>query len=68
MQLSQTLKMKEIELIIQAAFKFCICLQTNRKSQFGVMVQCLFRAKVVVGLIPPLLQSLNKKACSKKVI
>ena len=43
MQLSQTTKIEEIELIIQAAFEFCICLQTNRKSQFGVMVECFFR-------------------------
>ena len=31
MQLSQTMKLKEIELIIQAAFKFCMELQENRK-------------------------------------
>ena len=27
MQLSQTIKLKEIELIIQAAFKFCVVLE-----------------------------------------
>ena len=42
MQLSQTIKIKEIELIIQTAFKLCICLQIIRKFQFGVMVECLF--------------------------
>ena len=36
MQRSQTKKIKETELIIQAAYK------SNRKSQFGVMVECLF--------------------------
>ena len=40
MQLSETIKMREIELILQTAFKFCICLQTNWKSQFDVMVEC----------------------------
>ena len=30
MQLSQTMKLKEIELIIQVAFKFCMVLQINR--------------------------------------
>ena len=40
MELSETIKMKEIELIVQAEFKFCICQQTNRKSRFDVMVEC----------------------------
>ena len=31
MQLSQTMKLKEIELKIKAAFNFCMVLQTNRK-------------------------------------
>ena len=30
MQLSQTMKLREIELIIKAAFKFCMVLQKNR--------------------------------------
>ena len=33
MQLSQTMKLKETELIIQAAFKFCMVLQINKKPQ-----------------------------------
>ena len=30
MQLSQTMKLREIELIIKTAFKFCMVLQKNR--------------------------------------
>ena len=33
MQLSQTIKLKEIELIIQTVFKFSMALQVYRKSQ-----------------------------------
>ena len=33
MQLSQTMKLKEIELIIQAAFKLCMILQTKKKTK-----------------------------------
>ena len=33
MQLSQTMKLKEIEQIIQTAFKFCMVLQVNTKPQ-----------------------------------
>ena len=52
MQHSQTIKIKEIELIIQTAFKFSICLQRNRKPQFCVMVECLFTSEMAVGLSP----------------
>ena len=33
MQLSQKMKLKEIELIIQTALKFCMVLQAKRKPQ-----------------------------------
>ena len=33
MQLSQTMKLKDIELIIQTALKFCMVLQANKKPQ-----------------------------------
>ena len=32
MQLSQVMNLKEIELIIQTDFKFCIVLQTNKNQ------------------------------------
>ena len=32
MQISQTMNLKEIELIIQTGFKFCIVLQANKNQ------------------------------------
>ena len=42
MQRNQTIKINQIELMIQTGSTFYICLQTNRKPQFGLMVECLF--------------------------
>ena len=42
MQLSQTIKIKEIELIIQTTFNFCISLQINRTLSVSLRTKWLW--------------------------